>query len=209
MTTVTISVTVHTDNYGNTRIEVSDKTADAAIAAMDQALEKFGKRRKLIETETVTETATEQIAPDPIVEDVPAQTPAKTGTTERIIDPATLPRVCDKCGCELKESEAVASAVYANGAVRCVACRYPGLDTESMFAKPKSNSDPTPVSETAAIPEPEQEQPAKNPTPVNYVCEECQAEITTVQHDVSQLFNNRDLCKTCMKSVTPERGVPV
>jgi hypothetical protein len=235
MRSITIGCTFNLERYENLRVDVTDDDADRALALMCETLDRLGRsdpaastaidsyRQRVFGVSQTTGAHTgtqqestgdaedcepEQIVDSPISEDTPAEKPAQKRTTERIIDPATLPRVCDKCGCELKESEAVASAVYANGAVRCVACRYPELDTESMFQKPKPNSDPTPATETAAITEPEREQPAKNPTPVNYACEECHVEIDKTQADVSQLFLHRDLCKECMYKQPTEREVP-
>jgi hypothetical protein len=230
MRSITIGCTINLERYENLRVDVTDDDADRALALMCETLDRLGRsdpaastaidsyRQRVFgvsqttcahngtqqeSTDTAQDCEPEQIVDSPISEDTPPEKPAQKRTTERIIDPATLPRVCDKCGVELKESEAVASAVYANGAVRCVACRYPGLDTEPKKVPTKSNSDPAPAKEKPPKPETAKKDDTKKS---NFVCEECQAEITKTQADVSQLFMNRDLCKECMYKQPKERA---
>jgi hypothetical protein len=229
MRSITIGCTINLERYENLRVDVTDDDADRAISAICETLDRLGSdpktadairsyRQRVFGVSEIPQEHTgtqqestgdaedcepEQIATSPTPEHTPPEKPAQKRTTERIIDPATLPRVCDKCGVELKESEAVASAVYANGAVRCVACRYPGLDTEPKTVPTKPNSAPTPAPEKTPKPEPAKKDDTKIS---NFVCEECQVEITKTQADVSQLFMGRDLCKPCMHQQPKERA---
>lgn len=229
MKSISIGCTVNLESYENLRVDITDTDADRALALMDETLARLGRsdpkasaaidsyRQRVFggreHTESHTEThqestdtaqdcASEPISTPPIVEDTPEKKPSQKGNVERIIDPATLPRVCDKCGVELKESEAVSSAVFANGKVRCVACRYPGLDTDQI----PPNTSPTPAKEPAPKQEPKPETPAKesNSDPTTFVCEACGIEIAKIQHDVSQLFMKQDLCRPCMEK--PQGG---
>jgi len=230
MRSITIGCTINIESFENLRVDVTDDDADRALALMCETLDRLGRsdpatstaidsyRQRVFGVSQTTGAHTgtqqestgdaedcepEQITAPPIPEHTPPEKPAQKRTTERIIDPATLPRVCDKCGVELKESEAVASAVYANGAVRCVACRYPGLDTEPKTVPTKSNSAPTPAPEKPPKPEPAKKDDTKIS---NSVCEECGIEINPVQQQISQMFTKRDLCKPCMNQQPKERA---
>lgn len=230
MKQVTIGVTTHTEKYGDVRIEVSDTDATSAVVALDAALAELCKTKP---RETATDVATE--------------------TTPEVVDldPSKLPKVCDKCGVRVSEADAVASALHMRGVVRCLKCRYPGLETkqtpppettdqvcvicglsalntgglsaggkcaacmefdaksEAAKAKPTQKTiSPTQTPKTPPIVKSATKEAAKDPTaaPTYYTCEACGVEIARVQHDVSQLFQNRDLCKACMKSQPLERA---
>jgi hypothetical protein len=115
----------------------------------------------------------------------------------------TTEPVCVVCGLSALNT----GGLSAGG--KCAACME--FDAKSEAAKPKPTQKtitPTQTPKTPPITKQTVETAVKDPTaaPTYYTCEACGVEIAGVQHDVSQLFNNRDLCKACMKSQPLERA---
>ena len=114
----------------------------------------------------------------------------------------TTEPVCVVCGLSAPNT----GGLSAGG--KCAACME--FDAKSEAAKPKPTQKtitPTQTPKTPPITKPAVQEPAKDPTAApTYTCEACGITIARVQHDVSQLFNNRDLCKACMKSQPLERA---
>lgn len=216
MRSITIGCTINLERYENLRVDVTDDDADRALALMCETLDRLGRsdpatstaidsyRQRVFGVSQTTGAHTgtqqestgdaegcepEQITEPPISEHTPPEKPAQTDGVE------TCDLVCGVCGLKT-------DALSAGG--MCKAClEFAELDTGKKKPAKKPNTDPAPAKEKPPKPEPKPEAGANIS---NYICEDCQVEITKIQHDVSQMFMGRDLCKPCMNQQPKERA---
>ena len=171
--TVTVSVTINLGNYENLRLEVSD-TAETKEDA--DALRHYlasildGYGNNNAAARTAIEKYKEHILADGADESVPAE--------------------ADEFAFYQEETEPVFEPSKP--------AEEPFLETSAVSAAEDLIEENEPVKSPA--------EPSLPPAPVvdeenmqEFVCSKCGAPVSKVQRDVSMLFNNKILCKNCMK----------
>ena len=177
--TVTVSVTINLGNYENLRLEVSDtaetkEEADALRNYLASILDGYGNNNAA--ARAAIQKYKEHILAD--------------GGYE----PALPSAEADDCAVYLRESEPEAASSKPDEDVSEVLEDVPAVSAEPVLVVPEADS-------VHVLPE-----PSLPPAPVvdeentqEFVCSKCGAPVSKVQRDVSMLFNNKILCKNCMK----------
>ncbi|MDK2973856.1 MAG: hypothetical protein PWP08_227 [Methanofollis sp.] len=185
--TLTLGITVNLDNYENLRLEVSGEVesntdADELAGFLDATLSRLGRGDEA--------TAERVDAYRKRVFSIKTAKKSAEAREQTVLTPAEAKIPLEPVAMPGPVPEGVKDA----------------SETAPTAAAPEQTiiSDPLPAA--AATPAPETPvKKAPEPVTTPMLCEECGADVTKTQKQMSQLFLNRTLCKACMDRLTHSR----
>ncbi|HZD43042.1 MAG TPA: hypothetical protein VE134_03190 [Methanomicrobiales archaeon] len=175
-----IGITINLDNYESLRLDVEgeiegERDAEDLISFLDGILSRLGRGNA--QTASRVDSYRSRVFTLP-----------EKGTPREEASGKETPPPLEKRPAETKPAEKSPAPA-------------PVAPVAPVPAKPAAEPAAQPVkAERPSIPKEKAAESAPPSAPAEYVCSECQAPVTKGQHQMSQLFTGRTLCKKCMKS---------